>query len=96
MKQGFIKLIESAKESKVLREESMTLEGSGIECYVIEITGPEGTETWWADKARYRILRQDRPDSSVVFTTVKINEPLSEDLFKFEPPPGAKKAEPQQ
>ncbi len=95
-KQGFIKLIESATESKVLREESIPLEGSGVECYVIEITGPKGTETWWTDKARYRILRQDSANRSVVFTTVKINEPLSEDLFKFEPPPGAKKAEPQQ
>jgi outer membrane lipoprotein-sorting protein len=28
-----------------------------------------------------------------VFTTIKLHEPLPDDLFKFEPPPGARKRE---
>ncbi len=39
-------------------------------------------------------MRDDGDDgSSVVFATVKINEPLPDDLFRFVPPPGAHKLE---
>ena len=67
-------------------------------CYFVKVTPKyiSTVQTWWIDKASYHVVRVDDDDSSVVFTTIKLNEPLPDDLFKFTPPPGAKKVEPAQ
>jgi outer membrane lipoprotein-sorting protein len=33
--------------------------------------------------------------TSVVYSLVRLNEPLEDELFKFNPPPGARKVAPQ-
>ena len=43
----------------------------------------------WVDKKSSRILREDHPGVSMVFTSIKLNESLPDELFKFVPPAGA-------
>jgi outer membrane lipoprotein-sorting protein len=79
-----------------VREEFLEIAGTKLDCYVVTtlIAVPkEGTtvHTLWIEKKSNRILRDDHANSSVVFTTIRINEPLPDDLFKFVPPPGARK-----
>jgi outer membrane lipoprotein-sorting protein len=83
--------------SKYLREEAIDIEGAKVACYVLTIS-PErlgSAYTWWVDKKRYRIRREDHAGSSALFTAVKLDEEIPGELFKFEPPPGAKKVEAQ-
>jgi hypothetical protein len=86
---GFREMASHAKNGKLVREESIVVDGSSAACYVIE--NQDGIV--WIDKNRFVILRADTPELKMVFTTVKLNEPLPDDLFRFEPPPGAKKIE---
>lgn len=79
-----------------VREEPLQINGTDVDCYVLTlpISIPrEGTSvhTWWVDKKSNRVVREDHDGSSVVFTIIKLNEPLPDDLFKFAPPPGARK-----
>jgi len=82
-----------AEGAKFLRDEAIEFGGAKVDCYVVTVSQKKGenTYTWWVDKLHSRILREDSAKSSSVFTTIKLNEPLSDDLFKFEPPPGARK-----
>ena len=83
---------EFADGAKLRREEEIEFSGAKIICYVVSV--PEkwpGPYTWWIDKASHRIMREDTGDGSTVYTTVKLGGPLPDGLFKFEPPPGAKK-----
>lgn len=65
-------------------------------CYVVSVSTASGGSayTWWIDKLRYRILREDHGTSSTIYTTVKLDEPLPPELFTFVPPAGARKIEP--
>jgi outer membrane lipoprotein-sorting protein len=47
------------------------------------------------DQQRFLILREDDAGSSSVFTTIKLGQPLPDELFEFKPPPGARKIEKQ-
>ena len=81
-----------------LREEALEINGTKADCYVVsaQVTIPaEGTSlhTWWIEKKSNHIVREDDEGSSVVFTTIKLNEPPPNDLFKFVPPPGARKVD---
>jgi outer membrane lipoprotein-sorting protein len=66
--------------------------------YVVRITPKDHTpvQTWWVDKASYHVVRVDDDESSIVFTTIKLNEPLPDELFKFTPPPDARTIKPDQ
>lgn len=79
-----------------IREETISVGGAKTGCYVVRVTPKDHSpvQTWWIDNATYHIVRGDDDESSVVFTTIKLNEPLADDLFKFTPPPGAKKVVP--
>ena len=85
-------------EAKFLREEGIEFGRAKVACYVLTVSETKGgmAYTWWVDQQRYRILREDNAQSSSVFTSIKLDEPLSDDLFKFEPPPGARKVDPKQ
>ncbi|HEX3743371.1 MAG TPA: hypothetical protein VHW09_05565 [Bryobacteraceae bacterium] len=80
-----------AAGAKVLREEALELAGAASDCYVVTLSTKTGAYTWWVDKRTFRILREDSPGSSSVFTTVKLDVALPDDLFKFVPPPGARR-----
>ena len=87
-----------AGASKFLREESIEIAGTKVACYVCHVVtvsaeGEESSCTWWIDKKRYRVRREESADSNEVFTGIKLNEPLSGELFQFKPPPGARKVE---
>jgi outer membrane lipoprotein-sorting protein len=75
-------------EARLLREESIAAGGgAAAECYVLRFE--LNAETVWVDKSRFYILREDSATSSTIFKTVRLNEPLPDDLFKFVPPQGA-------
>jgi outer membrane lipoprotein-sorting protein len=84
-----------AGNSKLLREESVTTAARKVDCYVLAVLpekrGP--TYTWWVDKTTYRILREDDAGNTSLFTSIKLNEPIPDAVFRFEPPPGAQKFE---
>jgi outer membrane lipoprotein-sorting protein len=85
------------KEAKYLREDVLEMAGRKIACYILTIAATKGglTYTWWVDETTYRILREDDAGSSAVFTSIKLNEPIPDAMFKFDPPPGAEKIETQ-
>ena len=78
--------------SKFLREDAIEVAGAKVACYVVTVSPerPGSAYTWWVDKKRYRILREDHAGSSVVFTLIKLDEPLPDELFQFKPPSGAR------
>lgn len=93
----YVRLATAVDHAKVLRQENF----QNAECYVIELQAPlpgfRDTYTWWVDKIRHVVLREDtQPDSPrrrpsrSVFSVARIDEPLPEELFHFTPPPGAK------
>lgn len=92
---GYRGAVERAPGAKFLREETISLGGSRVACYVVAITpaGDEPSNTWWVDRKRHVVVREDQGGSSVVFTSVRLGEPLAPELFRFVPPPGAKKLE---
>lgn len=87
-----------AGQVKLVREETLSYGASKVACYVVLVPKREntGAEIWWIDKATYHVVRIDGDESSIVFTAVKLNESLPDDLFRFTPPPGAKKLDPDQ
>jgi len=86
---------EYASGAKLVREEAIDFGGAKAECYVVTFSEEEGKPayTWWVEKGRYRVLREDHGGSSTVYTTIKLNEALPDALFKFVPPAGARKVE---
>lgn len=82
---------EMMKGGTLVREEDLVVNGTSASCYVFETR----RGTFWVDKSRYLILRADSGESRMVFTSIKLNQPLPEDLFKFQAPPGAKRVEAQ-
>jgi outer membrane lipoprotein-sorting protein len=86
---GIRSIARQAGNGKLVREENLAIGGSDTACYVIEVTLERQPETLWVDKKRYVILRTETADAKVTFTTVKLNQPPPDELFKFDPPPGA-------
>lgn len=84
--------------AKFLREESIERAGQKIDCYVLTVLPLKRglTYTWWIEKRTNRILREDDGGNSAVFTSIRLGEPIRDELFKFEPPPGARKLQMQQ
>lgn len=76
---------------KLLKEESIAAAGGTVDCFVVQAVYGADLATVWIAKDTFHVLRVEGPDFSQVFRTVKLDEPLSDDFFKFEPPPGAKK-----
>jgi outer membrane lipoprotein-sorting protein len=80
--------------AKFLRNESIDVGGARVDCHVVMVgVSGESPYTWWVDRKSYRIVREDHEEASAVFTSIKLGEPLAEDLFRFVPPAGAKKME---
>jgi outer membrane lipoprotein-sorting protein len=87
---------DAAPRAKMLREETIEIGGEKIVCFVVTLPvsmPQEGTSphTWWIEKKSSHVVREEHAGGKVVFTTIKINEPLPDDLFRFVPPPGARK-----
>ncbi len=82
------------RTAQFLREEPI---GKNACFVVMVLTGDnESPYTWWIDKTGYRVLREDHADSRSMFTSIKLDEPVADERFKFEPPAGAKKLGTQQ
>lgn len=86
--------------AKLLREDRI----GTADCYVIEVhdvTTSPGGDLVWIDKQRLAILRQETSltsggitqSTTADYTTMKIDEPLRDSLFRFNPPPGAKQVD---
>jgi outer membrane lipoprotein-sorting protein len=77
--------------ARFLREDEIEFDGAKVSCYVLSI--PEkspGPYTWWVEKTSYRVLREVTDDGSTDYTTIKLGS-APDSLFRFEPPPGARK-----
>jgi outer membrane lipoprotein-sorting protein len=90
-----------AVQASVVGDETLTIGGTAFDCVAISIEGrpfPKSTAKLWIDKARSVVLREDSrtpagnvtESISTVYSTVRLNESLPVELFKFVPPPGAK------
>lgn len=69
-----------------------------VDCFVVSVSMhepgyKEQSEMWWIEKARNRVLRIDYSVGSTIFTTISLNEPLQDDLFRFVPPPGSRSSQ---
>lgn len=88
----FRKAADPSNTPRFLREETIEIGSVKIACNVVSMKrGP--AYTWWVDKKSNRVVREDRDNVSTVYTAIKLNEPLADSLFKFVPPPGARKNE---
>lgn len=81
--------------AKFLREDSIEIAGAQVACYVVTFLAQKRglPYTWWVDKKGYRVLREDHAENSALFTSIKLNEPIRDELFRFEAPPGARKVQ---
>jgi len=80
--------------AKLLRDEEIDFGDAKVACYVVSV--PEkwpGPYTWWVEKSSYHVLREIKSGGTVQYKTVRLGEPLPDSLFRFVPPPGAKKLE---
>jgi outer membrane lipoprotein-sorting protein len=91
-------------QTSIVGEETLTVKGTAYRCIVVSIEGrpfPKSTAKLWIDKARNVVLREDSrtpagnvtESISTVYSTVRLNAHLPDELFKFTPPPGAKLVE---
>lgn len=87
-----------AEGARFVRQDSLDIAGAKHACYVVTVTPNKRglSYTWWVDTRSYRILREDDAGNSAVFKSIRLDEPIREELFHFEPPPGARKLEMQQ
>jgi outer membrane lipoprotein-sorting protein len=88
----YTRLTDRFESGRFLGEETIsTPSGARADCFVI---GNESGERMWIDKSNYHVLRTEIVDlggnHSTMVISIKMNEPLSDDLFKFAPPPGAR------
>lgn len=81
----------NAVVAKFLRDENIEIGGANVACYVVSLPEQNTRYTWWIDKKNSQVVREDSDKVSTIFTTIKLNETLPDELFKFEPPPGARK-----
>jgi len=100
----YTEMAKASDHATFLRSETIEAGGGPADCYVFEIRAPlpgyRDDYTWWVDKKRFLVLREDtkpasarRPASSTIYTVAAINEPLSDELFHFTLPAGAKQVE---
>ena len=81
----------NAVVAKFLRNEKIEIGGANVACYVVSLPDRNTQNTWWIDKKNSHVVREDSDKISTIFTTIKLDEALPDELFKFEPPPGARK-----
>jgi outer membrane lipoprotein-sorting protein len=80
-----------ASGSRFLREETIDAGGSKVDCYVLSVPDKSYPSdfTWWIDSKRFLVLRLDNAQESSVMTNVRLGDPIPDNLFRFQPPPGA-------
>lgn len=89
----FRRAADFAGGAQLLREESIEIAHAKVNCLVVMVLtrDSESPYTWWIDKTRYRILREDHEGTRSLYTSIRLDEPIRDEVFKFEPPPGAEK-----
>ena len=64
----YLRIADQAQKVRLLREESLTLQGAAVPCYVIELERtnrqPTPEETYWIDKSRYLVLKSTSSKTS--------------------------------
>jgi outer membrane lipoprotein-sorting protein len=88
-----------AADARLLREEAIEIGNLKADCYVVQFreNGRTSLRTWWVDKRRFVVLREDQAGgtdpsfagSNTIWTKTQ-TDGVSDDLFLFTPPPGAK------
>ena len=81
-----------ADKAKFVRQDVFELGGSKINCYVISVAIDKDSplDTWWIEKTGSHVVRIDG-DGGYAVLTIRDNQHLPDDLFKFIPPSGARK-----
>jgi thiol-disulfide isomerase/thioredoxin len=112
-RESLSKIAERVKNARFLPEETVELDGKPVLCAVVraEYDQPPGVETrmdtvrtFWIDKARNLIVREERTTTgnllpaqpyaevenraTVRYTHISVGEPLPDSLFTYKPPPG--------
>ena len=78
--------------AELIREEEIQAGAANVACYVVSVPEkPPGPYTWWVDQKSHRVLREVTSEGTTEYTTIELGEELPDSLFKFEPPPGARK-----
>jgi outer membrane lipoprotein-sorting protein len=90
-------------DAKVVRSESIEVEGLAHDCWVVEAHGPAGPTTLWIDKAQgfelQRTATMQAPGANVeihsktVTQSIKLNPSLPDSLFAFAPSPDFKETD---
>ena len=91
-------------QARLLREETVSGNGSPVRCYVVEIVTPLQTVfTWWVDEKRNVVLREvfearrpgRRPSVTrrTEFSVTQIGGSIDKQSFVFSPPAGARQME---
>jgi outer membrane lipoprotein-sorting protein len=87
---------DNAASAKLLREEDVEVGNALVACYVVALTDGDDAYTWWIDRKTSHVVRENDATSMTIFTVVKLGEMLPASTFKFDPPAGARKADPNQ
>lgn len=96
-----LKEILNGRQARVIGEEQLAISStSTVDCYVVRISDPIGTKVLWIEKGKYYVRREDdahdgKAAGSAVYNMIELNLPLANDLFSFDPPPGARKVAPE-
>ncbi|HEX3879450.1 MAG TPA: hypothetical protein VHW24_20850 [Bryobacteraceae bacterium] len=80
-----------ARTSHLLRSEALDIAGSKFNCYVVSVAIPRAKKSfiWWIDRRTYRVLREDSAGNTSIYSSIKLNQSLPDELFRFDPPPGS-------
>jgi outer membrane lipoprotein-sorting protein len=71
-----------------------TGDGREHQCLVVELAYPqEVTTRLWVEKSTYHILRMETKGGTVTYRNIQLGIVLKDDVFRFTPPPGARKVE---
>jgi outer membrane lipoprotein-sorting protein len=95
-------LVDMANRAQILREETLSFNGSMAACYVVEVRdGPIDIYRLWIDSKRFLVLREDKESKddpkaqyyslSIMFSAIDLGGPLDERSFVFSPPANAKR-----
>ncbi len=94
-----MQVADASETATVLRDEPLIVNQEAMDSWVVEIKDSDFVRTWWVDKQRNIVWREDvvrvnepaGSRESLMFKVASLDGPLPADLFKFSPPAGAKK-----
>lgn len=82
------------KSMRIVGEDRLsTGDGKAHQCFVVELIYPQETNRLWIEKNTYLVLRMKAGGATLTYRNVQLGVSLADDVFRFTPPPGARKVE---